>query len=89
MMDHGLGYLSAEVYKRTTVQAESIRKQLNNYIAYLKRSKQGEKDLPTGYTIHEESKVYRLDDLFEATQPINHDPLTLLHLPIPQSSIIL
>lgn len=49
--------------KRMSAQAESIGKQLNNYIAYLKRSKQAEKDLPAGYTIHEESASYLLDNL--------------------------
>ena len=39
-----LGYLSDEIYNRMTIHAESIGKQLNNYIAYLKRSKQGEKN---------------------------------------------
>jgi four helix bundle protein len=52
---HELGYLPDDVYRGMTVRAESIGKQLNHYIAYLKRSKQGEKDLPAGYTIREES----------------------------------
>jgi len=45
-----------------TIQAESIGKQLNNYIMYLKRSKQGEKELPAGYTVREESEPYFLDN---------------------------
>jgi four helix bundle protein len=57
-----LGYLPTDIYKRMTVQAESIGKQLNNYIAYLKRSKQGEKEMPPGYTIQENSESYLLDD---------------------------
>jgi four helix bundle protein len=65
-----LGYLPAEIYKRMTVQAESIGKQLNNYIAYLKRSKQGEKEMPPGYTIREESEPYLFD---------NPDPDSLYH----------
>ncbi len=67
---HELGYLPDEIYKHMTVQAESIGKQLNNYIAYLKRSKQGEKDLPAGYTIHEEPESYMLDNLDE--DALNH-----------------
>lgn len=62
---HELGYLSDEIYQRITTHAESIGKQLNNYIAYLKRSKQGEKEYPAGYTIREESQTYILDDLNE------------------------
>ncbi|MGZ9164583.1 MAG: four helix bundle protein [Anaerolineales bacterium] len=59
---HELGYLSDDVYKRMTTLAESIGKQLNNYIAYLKRSKQGEKEFPSGYTIREEPVPYILDN---------------------------
>jgi four helix bundle protein len=67
---HELGYLSDEIYKRMTSHAESIGKQLNNYIAYLKRSKQGEKEFPAGYTVREETEPYILDDLNEDDQ--NH-----------------
>lgn len=47
--------------------AESIGKQLNNYIAYLKRSKQGEKDIPSGYTVREGPEPYALDNPDEAS----------------------
>lgn len=56
-----LGFLPDDIYKRMTVHAESIGKQLNNYIAYLKRSKQGEKEIPAGYTVHEEPVPYIID----------------------------
>ncbi len=62
---HELGYLPDAVYERMTIYAESIGKQLNNYIAYLKCSKQGEKELPAGYTIHETPNLYLLDNLEE------------------------
>jgi four helix bundle protein len=65
-----LGYLSEEIYKRMTAQAESIGKQLNNYIAYLKRSKQGEKEIPSPYTIREEPEPYIFDDSTE--EPSSH-----------------
>jgi four helix bundle protein len=67
---HELGYLSDGIYQRITNHAESIGKQLNNYIAYLKRSKQGEKEFPVGYTVREESESYLLDGLNEDYQ--NH-----------------
>ncbi len=57
-----LGYLPDDVFQRLTLRAESIGKQLNNYIAYLKRSKQGEKEFPAGYTVREEPLTYILDD---------------------------
>jgi hypothetical protein len=62
---HELGYLSDDVYERMTTLAESIGKQLNNYIAYLKRSKQGEKEFPSGYTVREEPEPYILDNPVE------------------------
>lgn len=62
---HDLGYLPDEIYSRFTTYAETLGKQLNNYISYLKRSKQGEKDFPAGYTLRENSKPYLLDDLDE------------------------
>lgn len=62
---HEFGYLPDETYCRLTSQAESIGKQLNNYIAYLKRSKQGEKDFPAGYTVREEPVEYRIEPIEE------------------------
>ena len=62
VLSRELGYLSDEIYNRMTTHAESIGKQLNNYIAYLKRSKQGEKDYPAGYTIRDEPEPYLLND---------------------------
>jgi four helix bundle protein len=60
-----LGFLSDDIYKRMTAHAESIGKQLNNYIAYIKRSKQGEKEMPAGYTVREGSEPYILDNIEE------------------------
>ncbi len=60
-----LGFVPDETYNRMTVRAETLGKQLNNYITYLKRSKQGEKDFPTGYTVREETEPYLLDHLGE------------------------
>jgi four helix bundle protein len=62
---HDLGYLSDDIYKRMTSHAESVGKQLNNYIAYLKRSKQGEKEFQVGSSLREESGPYILDNLDE------------------------
>ena len=70
ILAHELGYLPDEIYKRMTTQAESIGKQLNNYIAYLKRSKQGEKEFPVGYAVREDSESYILHNPEEADQ--NH-----------------
>jgi four helix bundle protein len=53
-----LDYLPADVYQRMSAQAESVGRQLNHYIAYLKQSKQGEKEVPAGYTIREGTEPF-------------------------------
>jgi four helix bundle protein len=53
-----LGYLPADIYQRMSSQAESIGRQLNHYIGYLKQSKQGEKEVPSGYTIREGTEPF-------------------------------
>lgn len=58
---HELKFLPAETFQKASSQAESLGKQLNNYIAYLKRSKQGEKDFPAGYAVRDESATYTPD----------------------------
>jgi four helix bundle protein len=64
---NSLGYLSDDVYQRITSDTESIAKQLNNYIAYLKRSKQGEKDFPSGYKAREGPEIYVADEFEDTT----------------------
>lgn len=61
-LTNSLGYLSDDMYQRVTTNAESIARQLNNYIAYLKRSKQGEKDFPSGYSVRDEPEIYIADE---------------------------
>lgn len=56
-----LGFLPDDVYTRMTVTAESLGKQLNTYIAYLKRSKQGG-DVPPASSIREEPELYLIDN---------------------------
>lgn len=63
---HELGYLPDETFNRMTIYAVSVGKQLNTYIAYLKRSKQGEKEFPSGYATHEEAEPYLLDNMDES-----------------------
>lgn len=70
ILAHDLGYLQDEIYERLTSNAESIGKQLNNYIVCLKRAKQGEKEFPSGYTVREDLESYILHNPEEADQ--NH-----------------
>lgn len=60
-LSHDLGHLPDDIYDRITFEAESIGRQLNNYIAYLKRSKQGEKEFPAGVALREDSVTYTLE----------------------------
>jgi four helix bundle protein len=53
-----LGFLSDDLMLEMNEYAESIGKQLNQYISYLKRTKVGEKDFPRGYKISEEQENY-------------------------------
>lgn len=56
-----LGYLPEETYRRLTVNAESLGKQLNTFIAYLKRSKQGSDLPPAGHSMREEPGFFAVD----------------------------
>ena len=58
---HELSYLPENIYQHMSTYAESVGKQLNNYIGYLKRSKQGEKEAPAGYTVREEYEPFLPD----------------------------
>ena len=60
-----LGYLPEDVYRRITSNAESLGKQLNTFIAYLKRSKQGNDIPPGGQSLRELPERYLLEDLQE------------------------
>ncbi len=57
----GLGYLPEEVFQRLTLRAESLARQLNAYIAYLKQTRPGEKEFPVGHSLREDPNPY-LDD---------------------------
>ena len=74
---HDLGYLSDDVYKRMTTLAESIGKQLNNYIAYLKRSKQCEKEFPSPVILSVKNLSLTSSIAQTKTPPINHPPLPI------------
>jgi len=72
---NSLVFLSDDIYQHMTSSAESIAKQLNNYIAYLKRSKQGEKEFPGGYKVREEPAIFIPDELEDTDyypSSINH-----------------
>lgn len=50
------GFISAEVYSTIEKEGEEIGKMLNGYIAYIKKTKQGENE--PGITVREEPETY-------------------------------
>ena len=58
---HDLSYLPNETYKRITSHAESIDRQFKNYIASLKRFKQGEKEFYSSFAVREKPEPHVLD----------------------------
>jgi four helix bundle protein len=66
-----LGYLPEELFKEFVVKTEELRKLLNGYIAFLKRSKRGV-DEPGNYVIRENSIYYEMDD--DDDRAVNLEP---------------
>lgn len=56
-----LGYLSEELFGECVDKTQEIRKLINGYIRYLKRSKRGSNE-PGNNLIHENLSAYLLDD---------------------------
>ncbi len=56
-----MGYLSTELFGECAVRTQEIRKLINGYIAYLKRSKRGVNE-PGNNSIREEFETYLIDN---------------------------
>lgn len=57
------GYIPESLYKELESEVEEIEKMLNGYIAFLKKSKQGENEPGVNYKIREEAEPYNTDFL--------------------------
>lgn len=68
-----LGYLAASEYKEYRNEIEEIRKTLNGYIAYLKRSKPGSKDQV--YSVRDEMEIYFLNSEEPLDELLHHSSL--------------
>ncbi|MCQ3939216.1 MAG: four helix bundle protein [Chloroflexi bacterium] len=55
---HDLQYIPDELHTRLKGQIEELIRIINGYIAYLKRSKRGEKEPGANYAVREEAIVY-------------------------------
>lgn len=59
-----LGYISEDLYLEVRALADEVRRMLNGYITYLKRSKQGENEPGSQLATHETRVSYSPDNSF-------------------------
>lgn len=69
LLAHDLKYISDELFNRLKSQIEELIRIINGYIAYLKRSKRGEKEPGANYTIREEPTEYLTEDITTQIPP--------------------
>ena len=55
---HEVGFIPAEIYKALENESEEISKMLHGYIAYLKKSKQGDSEPGANSTVREDPELY-------------------------------
>jgi len=58
---HNLAYIEDDVYLFLFGEIQELRRMLNGYIAFLKRSKRGENEPGSASSIHEDSVPYFVD----------------------------
>ena len=69
LLAHDLEYIPDDLFNRLKSQIEELIRIINGYIAYLKRSKRGEKEPGANYAIRETSTEYLTEDLMSQTPP--------------------
>ena len=55
------GFIPETVYKELESEGEEIEKMLNGYIAFLKKSKQGENEPGANHKVREEAEPYNIE----------------------------
>lgn len=63
-----LGYLSNDQFSKNSEEIEELRKMINGYIGFLKRSKRGASEPGTTKNFRDEITKYRLDEAFEFSE---------------------
>lgn len=63
VLAHDLQYIRDELFNRLKNQIEELIRIINGYIAYLKRSKRGEKEPGANYAIRESSSEYFFENV--------------------------
>lgn len=71
ILAHRLGYLVEEKFSRLVEEIEELRKMLNGYIAYLKRSKRGANEPGSSTTLREVRQEYETEPSSEPSPPDN------------------
>jgi len=56
-----MDFISESLYKELETEGEEIEKMLNGYIAFLKKSKQGENEPGANHKVREDAEPYELD----------------------------
>jgi four helix bundle protein len=56
-----VGFIPEGLYKELENEGEEIEKMLNGYIAFLKKSKQGENEPGANYKVREDSEPYEIE----------------------------
>ena len=64
-LGRNLGYIDQETFQQIMSDIQILRRMLNGYIAFLRRSKRGEKEPSTGQQIMEDNTRYDLEDYIE------------------------
>jgi len=62
LLAHDLNYISDDLFDRLKAQTEELIRIINGYIAYLKRSKRGEKEPGANYNVREGLIDYLAED---------------------------
>jgi len=60
-------FIPSALYKELETEGEEIEKMLNGYIAFLKKSKQGENEPGANHKVREDSETYQIDDVSDDT----------------------
>lgn len=62
---HDLGYIEDKTFNQVIEQANNLSMLINGYIAYLRRAKHGENDIPFQKMIKEDEVIYNIEEISE------------------------
>ena len=69
VLAHELGFVPDKLFERLAEKGEELVRLLNGYIAYLKRSRQGENEPGANQTLSEPNETYSIETLSEHVEP--------------------